>query len=365
MNSLFGKQARMSIWGSGLLAVDVVVRAKDEAIIDITAGGTCGNVLAGLATFGWDSQAKGRLGSDEAGNVLDAALLKAGVDTSSLVYSEDVKTPVIIERFGIGDLDDPKHRFEWACPVCKSPVPRFRPTPISLLQANVDLATAPLIFFFDRPTPGNLRLAKQLRSAGTIIMFEPPRLKDEDPFDVAIASSDIVKVAGGQDKDFLESKLSDCSLSIITYGADGLEYKVNGFQGVFHDWQAVSAIPLTRSIDACGSGDWLTVGFLHALFAVQDLIDSDGKIGASLKYGQALAALNCLLPGARGLSRIFTRTEIAEMVGLTLAKGLTSIERKIIKRASDLGELRDIHHVCTVCASMHGESVRAEKPHLA
>lgn len=361
MNSLFGRQNRISVWGSGLLAVDVIVRAQDAAIIDITAGGTCGNVLAGLAAFGWDSHAKGRLGHDEAGSVLHEALSKAGVDTSSIVLSENVKTPVIIERFGIGDSNDPKHQFEWACPVCKSPVPRFRPTPISMLQADADPAAVPHIFFFDRPTPGNLRLAKQLRSSGTMIMFEPPRLKDEESYDTAIAGSDIVKVTGGQDKKLLMSKLSKCSLSVITYGTDGLEYKANGFQGVSHDWKSLPAMRLARSVDACGSGDWLTVGFLHTLFAVQDLVtDSDSKLGASLKYGQALAALNCLLPGARGLSRIFDRTEIAEMAGLTLAKGLASIEGKIITRACDLGELREIHHVCNVCAKTHSEALVTE-----
>jgi fructokinase len=54
-----------------------------------------------------------------------------------------------------------------------------------------------------------------------------------------------------------------------------------------------------RSVDPGGAGDWTTAGLLYKLcgrkhFDEDDLVDA-------LRFGQALAALNCEWPGARGL----------------------------------------------------------------
>jgi fructokinase len=340
----------MSVWGSGLLAVDIIIRSKDGEVIEITAGGTCSNVLAGLAIFGWCCIAKGRIGNDPAGRILVEELNAGGVDTSSLWLSDTIQTPLIIERFGMGNDLTPEHKFEWMCPSCGAAVPRFRPTPIGILNRADKDEEQPDVFFFDRPTPGNIKLAQSLRCAGTIIMFEPPNLRDNPKFDQAIAVSDIVKVAGSGKHSLLEARLVECPLAIITYGTDGLEYRVHGFRGMFQGWRTLAATPLVRSIDSCGSGDWLTAGFLHSLFGVNDLTDESlSKIGASLKFGQALAALNCLLPGARGLSRAFSRVEISEMVGVSLAKGLAGLEGRVVQRSGDLGKRRDVQDVCGSC----------------
>lgn len=356
MKSNVKTEAARTVWGSGLLAVDIIVRARDEAVIEITSGGTCANVLACMALYGWTSLAKGRIGSDHAGHVLKGELQRAGVDVESLVMASGVETPIIVERFGLGNVVDPRHRFEWRCPSCLTWVPRFRPTPARMLDLD-DLGEAPDVFFFDRATSGNIRLARVLRDLGSVVMFEPPRLKDDENLLEGIEVADIVKVAGNGDRVFLESQLRSCKLAIVTFGSDGLEYRANGFAGVTHGWKSLPAVEIDRGVDACGSGDWLTSGFLHAFYAVNDLSENPtGRLSASLKYGQALAALNCLLPGARGLMRVFDRVQISEMAGVTLAKGLAGLEVRVSRHSEEFGTHRDVMLVCGSCRSKAGLS---------
>lgn len=339
-----------TIWGSGLLAVDVVMRSKETDAFEITAGGTCANVLANLSHLGWEAAAKGRVGNDPAGRILEEHLIERGVDVSSLILDEHVETPVMIERFGLGDHSTPSHRFEWKCPKCSSPVPRYRATPIRMLEIEEQSAFLPLLFFFDRPTPGNLRLASFLKQLGVIIVFEPPRLKDEPAYKAASGLADVLKFAETKALPCLESWQVECSLVIVTKGASGLSYQASDFYGLTTDWIEMPAFHISHTLDACGSGDWLTAGLLHAFFAVDDFTcDISRRLVGALKFGQVLASLNCLLPGARGLSRIYERAEIGEMAALALAEGLSSLESKIIERASELGKFREIELICSAC----------------
>ena len=341
---------RASVWGSGLLAVDIVLCKEDQEAFEITAGGTCANVLSNLAHLGWNAKAKGRIGSDAAGRVLFTHLQEAGVDATEIVFDDRVATPLVIERFGLGSEEEPFHKFEWKCPRCGSAVPKFRPTPICMLNTNYKESDVPDVFFFDRPTPSNLRFAQVLKTSGAIIVFEPPRLKIEKAFQLAVGIADIVKVAAESASIYLDRWMSEGSLAIVTNGASGLSYRANKFNGIITDWLWMPSIQLTRILDACGSGDWLTAGFLHAFLAVNDLSEEvEGKLAAALKYGQALASLNCLLPGARGLSRVFDHAEISDMAAITLAKGLAAIEPQVIKRSRKTGKLRDIKAVCGYC----------------
>lgn len=341
-----------SLWGSGLLAVDFIMRTDESEAFEITAGGTCANVLANLAHFGWHATARGRVGDDTAGHVLSDHLDQAGVNVATLVFDERVETPIIVERIGIGSRKDPSHRFEWRCPKCRSHVPRFRATPIAMAEIDQDSVSPPDVFFFDRPTPSNLRTARAFLELGTTIMFEPPRLKVAKEFEIAVGLADIVKIADCNDRAVIENWLRPNSLAILTHGPKGLSYRASDFRGITTDWVSQPAFDLTSVLDSCGSGDWLTTGFLHAFFAVDDLTeDVPGKLAAALKFGQALASLNCMLPGARGLSRVFDHAEISDMVAVTLAKGLSVLESRIEKRSTTFGKLRDIRTVCNSCQS--------------
>lgn len=344
------KRQPISIWGSGLLALDIVIRSGESEAFEITSGGTCANVLSNLAHLGWSASAKGRVGNDPAGRILEEHLIECGVDASSMILDERVETPLIIERFGLGEPSAPVHRFEWKCPKCESPVPRYRATPKVVLEMEEQSASLPELFFFDRPSPGNLHLARYLKERGVLIVFEPPRLKHKPEFKTATGLADVVKVADSRNLPDLETWLADSSLVILTRGANGLCYRATDFNGLTTDWIDMPAFSISYTLDACGSGDWLTTGLLHAFFAVDDFAgDVARRLEGALKFGQALAALNCLLPGARGLSRVYERAEIGEMAALALAEGLASLERKVTDRATEGGRFREIELVCSSC----------------
>lgn len=346
-----------TVWGAGLLAVDLVIRSGDTDAFEITAGGTCANVLANLAHLGWNASAKGRIGKDPAGHTLEGQLADCGVDVASLVLDEKVQTPLIIERFGIGDQLMPTHRFEWRCPRCSKPVPKYRPTPIRILESEETAASLPELFFFDRPTPGNIRLARFLKERGTLIVFEPPRLRDEPEYIQSCGLADILKFADSKDLPRFENWLPRESLVIVTKGEQGLMYKSTNFSGLTTAWKNMPAISVSRTLDACGSGDWVTSGFLHAFFAIEDFAEETvRRLDNAIKFGQALASLNCLLPGARGLARVYERAEISEMAALVLADGLASAEGMVSERATVRGENRRFESACSGCLQVSQSS---------
>jgi len=221
---------------------------------------------------------------------------------------------------------------------------------MKLLEIEEQSASLPELFFFDRPSPGNLRLARYLKERGVFIVFEPPRLKHEPEFMTASGLADVLKVADAKNLPDFEMWLAESSLVILTKGADGLSYKASDFNGLTTDWIEMPAFTISCTLDACGSGDWLTTGLLHAFFAVDDFVtDVAKRLEGALKFGQALASLNCLLPGARGLSRVYERAEIGEMAALALAEGLSNLEGKITDRADESGRFREIELICSGC----------------
>ena len=66
--------------GTGLIALDIIRNAVENMATESRfAGGSCGNVLAILAFFGWEASAVGRIGDDPAGRELVADLGAWGV----------------------------------------------------------------------------------------------------------------------------------------------------------------------------------------------------------------------------------------------------------------------------------------------
>jgi len=323
--------------GTGFLALDIVVEGQSSDPQNFAAGGTCGNVLSILAMFGWESVPVARLGNDAAARILINDLRCAGVSTDALLLVDEVPTPMIVHRYGIGAGSVPRHRFEWNCPTCGSHLPRFRPTPWKELERHVHRLLSSQVFFFDRATPGALRLAEQAGQAGSIVFFEPPKFVVGDPlFDRAIGLSDIVKVASSVGKTaVLEQALAAVPLALITIGEHGLKYRVSGFLGEEQDWIERPPVEVSRVIDACGSGDWLTAGFLYALLNAANDGEVLGKIEESLAFGQALSALNCQVPGARGLMAHFQPEEIREMAQSVVSEYCLTFRRTTLNHSGD------------------------------
>jgi fructokinase len=319
--------------GTGFVALDIIRSAFDEntTVERRHAGGSCGNVLAALSYLGLNASIVGRIGNDVAGGELIADLRRCKVDVTFLAAEVGRRTPIVIQETYVDTRGKARHRFSRACPVCGTTMPPYRP----LLAADVSEVAAVLpahdVFFFDRVAPGTLELARRSRKQGALVVFEPSGIKDEDLFVECLRVSHVFKYSHEwlSALDPLVSR-ARVPVEIETLGAEGLRFRVRR-SGRTCNWQHLPALQAQSIRDSAGSGDWCTAGFL-ARFVGNDadnfarLADADVLVD-SLRFGQALAALNCSYNGARGLMYALGRSGALKAAALLLADNLPKLPR--------------------------------------
>ena len=291
--------------GTGFIALDIV-EGKNGTFG--AAGGSCGNVIAMLAWLGWATSPTGRIGRDSAGEYLFQEYDALGVNTTHIIRDERISTPIVIQRFSETVEGGRSHRFSLSCPDCGGWLPRFRPMTIKQATPVMESNLAPKIFYFDRVTPASLRLAKWAKETGALILFEPSSVGDERPFLQAVDLCHVLKYSHdrlGHVPDLAAAKSPQ--LIVETLGEDGLRMRWHG------RWSNLPAFRTSAFEDAAGSGDWCSAGFLHRAgaygargFATLKKTDLD----QALKFGQALATLNCRFEGAGGLMSTMDQSSV-------------------------------------------------------
>lgn len=288
------------IAGTGLIALDVLLRDENAAIYT-ALGGSTGNVLAILAFLGWRSFPIAHIGHDPAGNSLLNEFKSMGTDTRFLVSQGRIQTPVIYQWPG----DEEKtHRFSFACPLCGSKR-KFSDYVLSQdLAHSVTETVADLqVFYFDRITPLALKLAKIYRDRGTIIFFEPSDMSaNAEELQYALQLTHILKYADDRISSLMDFDLSNVVVEIQTLGANGLRFRA---PSLTTEWLYLPAIAVPYIADTAGAGDWCSAGLLYELFSEDNFMSSAlfkyNKLYSALRFGQALSALNCMYEGARGM----------------------------------------------------------------
>jgi len=297
--------------GSGLVALDVIYKNPDLKP-KFLAGGSCGNVLTILSYFGWESHPVIRLGSDAEGKRIVEDMKKWGVKTKFIEQESEIHTPRIIERVFPGKK--PKHRFYIKCDHGNW-LPRRRPYLLKALEHIQDKLPKSNVFYFDRASPSALQLAKILKKQNTIIFFEPPKFLDDHVFLECLRIADIVKHCYNQSKETENSGVK-IPLEIQTKGEEGLRYRARFLKQ--KSWQQMNAYPVTNLVDAAGSGDWLTAGLIHFIGQNTLKTPSQNKLDFALRFGQALASLNCNFVGARGIMYNLTKSRVLSLVEKTM-----------------------------------------------
>ncbi len=282
-------------------------------------GGSCGNVMALLAWMGWRATPVARLGEDAPGSFVREEFDKIGVDTDYLNMAAGVKTPVVIQRF-VEDADGQRtHRFSLTCPECGGWLPRYRPTTLTHAVDVIETSPSPRVFYFDRVSPAALKLAGWAQDEGALIVYEPSSIGDERQFQRAIATCHVLKYSHdrlGHMPDL--AKISSPRIIIETRGAEGLRVRWRS------RWSQLPAFKAPRFVDAAGSGDWCSAGLIH-------MIGEDGaqaldhlnkvQVDRALRFGQALAAVNCGFEGARGAMIALNHAQMNKALGaLTVDK---------------------------------------------
>lgn len=292
--------------GSGLIALDVIL---DETSTPITSavGGSAGNVLAALAYLGWNSIPVCELGKDDAAEKVRDEFQKLRADLRFVVQSEEACTPVVYQM-PAEEHEPETHTFSFRCPTSGERRNFSPPSDVHLSEQVYQDVPRPSVFYFDRVTNVSLYLAEKYRAKGVLVVFEPSAVpSDPEYFQRAISASDILKYADNRFDEFPHD-LSNVRLEVKTMGARGLQFRVLS-EG--ENWTLLPAINVPSVADTAGAGDWCTAGLLASLFGAGSRPDiSYDAIYDGLRFGQSLAAANCMFTGARGVTERWTAHQI-------------------------------------------------------
>lgn len=328
--------------GSGLVALDLLLSPNVEGV-PAYAGGTCGNVLTILAFLGWESYPIARIGADPAGVQLRRDLERCGVNVTLLDIDQQAQTPIIVQQNRRGANGVISHRFIWQCPSCKEYLPTFRPPTLKKASGLLQTINRQDLFFFDRVAPSTVALAEASYARGSLVFFEPSKVGSDRLFQRALRSAHIVKYA--RDRIPTKRGLSvGHALEIQTLGKDGLRYKLPGGRWTF----SPASVPVRPIRDSSGAGDWTTAGIVEVLtrFSKNISMFSSRSVLEAVRYGQALAAINCEYDGARGAMYELSARQINSRVQ-RLVKGATTSLRPLAP--SGLTQDRYTAAYCTAC----------------
>ncbi|MCP9749497.1 PfkB family carbohydrate kinase [Ferruginibacter sp. HRS2-29] len=299
--------------GAGLVALDVIISDTNDTPTQFLAGGSCGNVNAILGFLGWSSYPIARLSKTVATELLLADLHNWKVNSDLISVSDDGSTPIIIHRILKDRKGFPKHRFEFRNPEDGKYLPSYKPCLAKSVDSIFNTRKKTDIFYFDRINRASIELAKLYKTEGAIIFFEPSSAKDIKGFTECLEVADIVKFSSDRITNYSEL-FEKCrvKLEIETLGEKGLQYR----RSMEKKWHSVNGYSIDNLVDAAGAGDWCTAGVINTLYNLNKNIDfiSNKEIVKSLRFGQALSALNCTYEGARGLMYNISRSEMLSYI---------------------------------------------------
>ena len=303
--------ASPKVFGTGLIALDLVVGADPETPVRSWAGGTCGNVLCILAYLGWDAYAIARMNEDVASERVLADMRRWGVHVDWASCVPTAHTPMIVQEIRRRRDGRSDHRFSWSCPNCGGWLPAFRAVTVEAAETVKPVLAGASVFFLDRLSRGTLILAAEAAAQGALVVFEPSGKASEDLMEEAFALADVVKYADDRIAGMggVMARGSAVVVEVRTVGSRGLWYRHRLRRGV-SGWMQLKAVPAPRILDTCGCGDWCTAGLISkvAMGGREGLRRAGARgVRSGLRYGQTLAAWNCAFEGARGGMYVIAR----------------------------------------------------------
>lgn len=292
------------VFGTGLIALDLVLGLDPASPVGSWAGGTCGNVLSILSYLGWETYPIARMNGDPASERVRVDLARWGVRLDFASCGPTAHTPIIIQEIKRGRDGKPRHRFSRSCPNCGQWLPSYKPVTTAAVETVSPALKGASVFFLDRLSRAALTLAKDAANRGAVVVFEPSGKGSEKHMAEAVRLAHIVKYADQRLAELSGLMGEDAStiLEVQTLGERGLRFRHRLGRSP-SDWTHLDAVMAPRLADSCGSGDWATAGLLAKVAgagAVGLREASVNSIRGALRYGQALAAWNCGFEGARG-----------------------------------------------------------------
>ena len=289
-------------WGSGLLALDVILNGSRSTPPKLTAGGSCGNVMTILAYLGWSSYPIARLKDNDASKEVFSDLQRWGVKTDFIFKEPSGSTSIIIHRILKNKKGESVHRFEFRNPTTGVWFPGFKPFLSKEVPELIKKMPTPNLYYFDRINRAAIDLAKEAKNLGAVVFFEPSSIGDPKLFEECLQVTDIIKFSNERIPEYKKLvKKNKVYLEIETLGKDGLNFRCVKSKS---KWTSIDPFIVSELIDSAGAGDWCTAGIIDGL-CVKGRADFKKKgikqIKAVLQRGQILGAINCFFDGARGI----------------------------------------------------------------
>lgn len=281
--------------GTGLLSLDLIY--KDSNLPYAAAGGSCGNVMTMLTSFGWDARPACKIGSDTAGAILLHDLMNFGVNTDWVQTDNNVKTPIILEF--INSQTSSTHKFSRTCHKTHKKLPRYAKLNKDQVHRLAKSVEDFDVYYFDRLDESSFTLAQMFAHLNKPVFFEPQKITNLSQFIAVLPYISILKVSEDTANDFNQLIENDRpELTIITRGKEGLSYHLKNGQTT-----SIEAIGHNYVVDACGSGDWLSASIINQLFFKTNIsldLISVSMLEAILFEAQRNSVNNLSFIGARG-----------------------------------------------------------------
>ena len=332
---------RPKVFGTGLIALDLVVGPDAESPVRAWAGGTCGNVISILAYLGWDAYPVARMNEDVASERVRADMKRWGVHVDWASCTPTTHTPMVVQEIRRRADGQTDHRFSWSCPHCGKWLPSFKAVTADAAERVKLALTGTSVFFMDRLSRGTLTLAAEASAQGALVVFEPSSKSTGKLMAEAVEVAHVVKYADHRLADVPNTMERDSAvlLEIQTLGHRGLKYRHRLGRGASR-WMNLKAIPAPRLADTCGAGDWCTAGLIaKSMDGGQEGFRRIGARGvrSALRFGQALAAWNCGFEGARGGMYAVSRQAFSSQISGLLNGRPDSMGNGTVERTSTEG----------------------------
>lgn len=351
-----------SVYGTGLVALDLILSADPAKPPTLAAGGTCGNVLTILRYLGWEAFPVARLNGDGASRVVRADFERWGVSLRFAAESPTAATPVFVQTIRRNRPGRATHRFSTNCPACGAWLPSFRAVTAEAMQRVLEVVAQPStppprVFFFDRVSRGALLAAESMAARGALIVFEPAGIGDPKLFDEALRLTHVLKYSRDRLPDLAAREPRHrVLLEIETQGAEGLRYRSTHLRT--YSWRHSKPVHTPFIADTAGAGDWCTAALLSCLgmegLAGLEAVASFGLHDA-IRFAQAAAALACAYEGARGVMEVLSRDAFLESMDALLdfrsdpAACLTPAEEGVPTPLTQPTAPRTFGGVCPAC----------------
>jgi len=323
-----------TVIGAGLIAADhIFVKRKNsdaKEYLGSSGGGSVGNTLCLLSLLGHNCKAFGIVGNNSVADIIRSDFDLFDVSHSLLVKRGKPNKYVKSRQYShIIDERRHTHSFKNECLSCGEHFTRdFQLSPRDLTDRVIRAVEDADVVHLDRANGVLLDLISHqpentLASIDlSYTIFKREFIVEEILKRVHLAkiNKKVFESIVGEKRDIglqtWQTRFPQMKTVVVTDGVNGLfgyfirNSKVTPFE--------LEAVPSEKVVDESGAGDILMAILISELI-LNGRKKSREKIIHSIRRGQALAALNCTLYGARALQRVFLRQDIKNNEILSLA----------------------------------------------